>query len=639
MSIPDEASQTSGMPTADPLVGTLVADRYRIEALLGEGAMGAVYRAEHVHMKKTVALKVLHRQTSTNAEVVRRFEREAVAAGRVEHPNVAAATDFGRLADGSFYLVLEYVAGASLGRIIEEEAPLSPERACRIARQIAAALAAAHAAGIVHRDLKPENVMSVGQNRDALKVLDFGMAKLAQGETADDTKLTMHGAVYGTPQYMAPEQAAGQEVDHRADLYAVGVMLYEMLTGTAPFTADQVMPLLIKHMTEPPPPLPTELPRELVNLVMTLLAKKPEQRIQTAAELEARLRHFLGEAKGASGDLSSAAPAHSTLSLPRMTTLLAAAGPMANRASELARRSIHYLRGTTEIRGRAVPRWAAAGAIALPLMIVPFAWGDPEGEATPPSPALQAGSTAAADASPEPPPLEKPSRKEPPPPDPQLAKVIAAAQSGSEPALYALEQRDDDERSSPEWLALAKARLMRKRVEPALEAFQAAIEMRPESKNDDTMLGALRKLADDETHAPPILTFAAERMGQLGADFLFHVWSKTSRKTPSTTMAYDLLTDGDVKKNWSAGLRVAMELRDLESCEDYRTFLPRVQAAGDERSLTRLRDLMNRGGCGKSKRDDCYPCLRDDDALIDAMQEAGMRKAPRFDRPRRWRFR
>src|SRR5215472_17965936 len=202
---PEASGRGSAAPKGPTLeAGTMSAGRYRIDALLGEGGMGKVYRAEHVHMRKTVAIKVLHGDLSTTPEVVARFEREAVAAGNISHPNVATATDFGRIEDGSFFLVLEYAPGRDLRSIIKQ-GPAQPERAVRIVQQIVAAVGAAHAIGVIHRDLKPENIMLVEREGDPdfVKVLDFGIAKVPVGEIASTATaagapaLTQLGMVYG----------------------------------------------------------------------------------------------------------------------------------------------------------------------------------------------------------------------------------------------------------------------------------------------------------------------------------------------------------------------------------------------------------------------------------------------------------
>jgi len=273
------------------LVGRVLAERFRVDALIGTGAMGAVYRALHVHTRKQVAIKLLHRELTGVEEVVARFEREAVAAGRVEHPNVAGALDFGRLEDGTFYLVLEYVAGQRLRNVLSA-GPLPPARAVAIARQVALALGAAHAAGVVHRDLKPDNVMLLDRDGgDWVKVLDFGVAKIPTDAGA--AQLTRMGTIIGTPDYMSPEQALGHAVDHRADLYALGVMLYEMVTGRTPFAADDVTQVLMAQITQPPEPLPPSVPAPLRTLVDRLLAKDPADRLQSADEAVAALETLL----------------------------------------------------------------------------------------------------------------------------------------------------------------------------------------------------------------------------------------------------------------------------------------------------------------------------------------------------------
>ena len=196
-------------PTVDlgqGLEGQVVASRYRIIELLGRGGMGAVYRADHVHIKKSFALKILHPELTHQKEAVKRFEREAIAAARIDHPNVATAIDFGNLPSGEFYLVLDYVQGQSLRSLLQQEQQLSEVRTIRISRQIAAALAAAHAANIVHRDLKPDNVMLVDSNAetDFVKVLDFGIAKLRSEEVSNEPAITRFGTIFGTPEYMSP---------------------------------------------------------------------------------------------------------------------------------------------------------------------------------------------------------------------------------------------------------------------------------------------------------------------------------------------------------------------------------------------------------------------------------------------------
>ena len=277
---------------AASLVGSVVGGRYTIERLLGEGAMGAVFLAEHRLMRKKVALKVLHPQWSSVPDIVARFEREAMAASRIEHPNVAAATDFGQLEDGSFFLVLEFVEGRTLREELQAGAFHVP-RALQVVRQMVSALVKAHGLGIVHRDLKPENVMLIerGGHADFVKVLDFGIAKITEGEL--DRKSgpkTEVGMVYGTPEYMAPEQAMGQSVDGRADLYAIGVIAYELLTGTRPFHAENKLALLGMHVHADVPAMSDKnpvagVPPMVERLVLRLLAKKPTDRVADARAL------------------------------------------------------------------------------------------------------------------------------------------------------------------------------------------------------------------------------------------------------------------------------------------------------------------------------------------------------------------
>ena len=276
--------------------GTLIADRYRVVERLGEGGMGVVYSVEHTLMRKLFALKVLHRELLKMPEAVSRFEREAVLAGSINHLNVAAATDFGKLPDGSFFLILELVVGKSLGALIAE-GPVEVTRALPIMRGMTAGIAAAHAKGIVHRDLKPDNVMLVERDgsSDFVKVLDFGIAKgdaMPEARAGGTQPLTQIGTIMGTPHYMSPEQAVGQTVDHRSDLYSLGVIFFELITGAAPFEGDGLQ-VLRQHLMAVAPPVPAELVTgvavPIASIVAKLLAKEPGARFQSAAELLAAL--------------------------------------------------------------------------------------------------------------------------------------------------------------------------------------------------------------------------------------------------------------------------------------------------------------------------------------------------------------
>ncbi len=287
------ASDTSER-RAQSLVGTLISGRYRADEILGQGGMGAVLGGEQIHLRKQVAIKLLHPDTERLPGLIERFEREGVAGAHVQHPNVAAAIDFGKLDDGSYFLVLEYVEGTPLSEVIDR-GPLLPLRALRIARQMAEGLAAVHDKGIVHRDVKPQNTL-LGQG-DQVKIIDFGLAKVDIG-TATGKKparpaaqLTATGVVFGTPAYLAPEAALGMgAVDARSDLYALGVTLYEMLTGLQPFQGHDPASIFRQQRTEDPPTFQVRAPGVTVpaaaeRIALRLVQKNPADRYQSAREV------------------------------------------------------------------------------------------------------------------------------------------------------------------------------------------------------------------------------------------------------------------------------------------------------------------------------------------------------------------
>ncbi len=266
-----------------PGVDHVIDGRYRIGELIGEGGMGRVYLGEHVDIGRQVAIKILHQVYGRLPDLVERFRREARAASKIGHPHIVDVTDSGTTSDGSFYFVMEYLEGDELANVIDSEGALGVDRSLRIVTQICRALHAAHAVNIVHRDLKPENVfLTIREGvADFVKVLDFGIAKNTEAEAVRAKRLTSPGMAMGTPEYMAPEQAAGKPADVRCDVYSVGAILYEMLTGCPPYSGDNFMEILTKKATvdpKPPKEIRTDLPDEVNTLVLRAMAREPADR-------------------------------------------------------------------------------------------------------------------------------------------------------------------------------------------------------------------------------------------------------------------------------------------------------------------------------------------------------------------------
>jgi serine/threonine-protein kinase len=289
----------------DSLLGNTLTDKYRIEEKLAEGGMGCVYRATHVLMEKTVAIKVLHPALAADEKIVARFTREAKAASRISHPHALTVTDFGEDKNGVVFLVMEYLRGRTLKEVIRDDGPMPLRRVVEIVRQVCGALEAAHAEGVVHRDLKSDNIMlEESSGGDWAKVLDFGIAKIKEHEGAQDAALTAPNLIIGTPQYMSPEQCSqASEIDSRSDIYSLGVIIYEMLAGHVPFTGESPTAIMVKHLQDAPPSILEEredLPAEVGRIVAQALAKKPEDRFQKAGQLSDAL------AQVAANDVSSA---------------------------------------------------------------------------------------------------------------------------------------------------------------------------------------------------------------------------------------------------------------------------------------------------------------------------------------------
>jgi len=278
----------------DPLVGSVLAGRYVVKSRIGEGGMGLVYEGLHRDIDKRVAIKVLRDDLSRRPDVVARFRQEAKSASRIGHENIVDISDFGETTGGASYFIMEFLDGEDLGNVLGREVTVDADRVCGIVLQCCRALSATHAKGIVHRDIKPENIFLTKRDGvdDFVKIVDFGIAKMSDIETdgAPGRKLTKTGMIFGTPEYMSPEQAAGKDLDHRVDVYALGIILYECLAGRVPFEGDTFMGVLTQHLFAELPPIDelnpnAKVSRELELVIRKALAKDPDDRYQDTEEL------------------------------------------------------------------------------------------------------------------------------------------------------------------------------------------------------------------------------------------------------------------------------------------------------------------------------------------------------------------
>jgi serine/threonine-protein kinase len=609
----------SSLPPAghDQLIGQVVAGRYRVEAMIGQGGMGRVYRAVHVHMHKTVALKVLRPEMTVVRGVLARFEREAVAAGRISHPNVAAATDFGRIGtDGPFYLVLEYVDGKNLRREIKA-GPFSVQRALAVAVQACEGLVAAHQQSIIHRDLKPDNIMLVDDNgRDLVKVLDFGIAKVTDAPAEAGEHQTRYGVVMGTPRYMSPEQAAGGTVDHRTDLYALGVILYEMLSGQAPFVASGLNAVLSQQLVNDPPPLPPHVPRDLVKVCFQLLARDAEGRPESAAAVLEMLRAVRVDTQTSAARSSVGAVGRAVqLKLQSLGTAAFTVWSPVWRKAKAHVPALEVFDRRVGVAGRSFT-WGtlaltSVAAACLVTLVVTLRSSPPAS-----APVIETPVAAQAKATP---PESKPVPKDVSRED--LEDLLAI------PVF---------KRDKHQWLTIAAGHAQYEEWKQSVAAYRNALQLEPSLKNDYQLVQRLRDLAVIHEVYEGVSNIALNLMGPPGMDLMYDVWQATRDDDTKQAIAANALKNLGIfrLRGASPALRVALALQfsKLEECEEFGKALTDALKQADERAVRELEKLRVTTGCGVSKKKDCYPCLRERGADIDtAIKLAKSRKAPRFD--------
>jgi eukaryotic-like serine/threonine-protein kinase len=639
-------------------VGTTLADRYRIDALIGEGGMGRVYAAEHVLMRKRLAIKVLRRELTTMAEVVARFEREAMAAANIDHPNVAAATDFGKLPDGAVFLVLEYVQGKSLRDEIAL-GPIAAERALHITRQIAAGLGSAHALDIVHRDLKPENVMLVekGGDPDFVKVLDFGIAKVPIGEvpqranTPSHTPITKAGMVFGTPEYMAPEQALGQTVDGRADLYALGVILYEMLCGSRPFSSQSQVGILGQQLSKLPPTIAQRAPGVLVppsveQVAMKLLAREASERYQSAGEVVEVVNRLLAPIPGRGiyrftlpeGTPSTPPPSEEVLRLREAITVSSgpqqaslpdreasggdplddaqSSGPLGAFDTGLYGWRAKLPSALASRLERVPDRALFGGALVfallgIGLLVLAFS-ADGPGTAAGTSDAAASAPAGAATPTPA---KEGPFAR----PD-----ELAEAKAGGPKAYEALlEKYPKDPNIAVE---LGRELAARKNYPGAIAAVGRALGIDATFRNNAHVASLVFQGAQVKASSDAAFDLVEGALGARGADIAYDLVTTPNVRDWVQQRAEQFLQSSSFQKVASPGLGAIIKLRYSAGCEEKRVLLAATKKHADERALFELVPLQDRSGCGARKKDDCYPCLRTSNDLDDAIAAVRSRR-------------
>jgi serine/threonine protein kinase len=561
--------------------------------------MGCVYLAEHISIRRPLALKLLHPEVEGIEEVNQRFEREAFAIGRMDHSNCVKVSDFGKLQEGTLYMVLELLDGVLLSDLLEREDRLDWKRALHIGRHVLSALAYAHDAGIIHRDIKPENVILVDQDDDPdfAKIVDFGIAKLRDDAHPDDTtgilgndaKLTQLGVTIGTPTYIAPEQAYGQPIDGRADLYSLSVMLYEMITGVPPFDADEVGALLRMHLSRNVPPFEeaapdVEVPEEVEAMIMRGLAKLPEDRVPTAQAYIEQIDALLGEQSVVEAD-------------QRQTG--SGLRELPGRVVDGIRDTITPAVAAAVSRRRSKRRIALASAAAIGLAsILAFAFGSDKPEylpTAPLSPLLPAKHG----------------------PEAQDAAEMLAQGRPKDAATYLMQHQTEVRDEPYAQMVLGHAQASAQRSILALAAYERAVALEPKLADDKLMRTNVELMLAKP--APGVVDAAVEFLGTLAkagqraaADQLVDLASssKSARRRHTALRVADEVGLGDRVDRLGS---YVLDLDQGETCPIRREAIGKLRALGDKKAIPHLRSARKRirtEGAFRKRKVNTNACLR-----------------------------
>jgi serine/threonine-protein kinase len=611
---------------ADTLIGTTLSERYLIHSLIGEGGMGKVYAAEHVLMHKRVAIKILHKDLTRMPDVVQRFEREAMAAANIDHPNVAAATDFGHLPDGSVFLVLEYVEGISLRSEIAN-GPVDVPRALHIGRQIASAMSSAHARGIVHRDLKPENVMLVEKagDPDFVKVLDFGIAKVRTQHACDRSAdplqsetgqtITKSGMIFGTPEYMAPEQALGEEADGRADQFALGVILFELLTGRRPYRSNNQVGILGQQLKGPPPTVADAmphlvLPEALSGIISRMMATERAQRFDDSRDVVEAFETILLSLQPSvllRGSRPDASLGPSVFIEPATSSASSSAAPKS------AHRQGGLVGGRKARRTRMLLKqlvFVLLGGIGVGASVVGIVLATKAGRAGVsnfrPSPSTRNDSSAQT--------VHAPEQLEQRAP----ATEVAFARSAGTAALESLLTKYPSDSSII--LEIAKLQFANGQFSASVASIDRAIAANSRLAENAEVATLIWKSIQKRESSDAAFQLLEGPMGARGADILYDLLTTDGVRREIKARAEEHFTSGRHMRRSSPALQALVSLKLASSCLERRRAIELAVNLGDDRFLPLLEPLQSRVGCGVDQMSDCNECLRQPDLLSHAIE-------------------